>query len=286
MDSEIFLRNMQQEDLEAAMDLKTAEGWNQTKADWDLFLTQHPRLCLVAKAEGKTVGTVTAFVYEDKLAWIGMMLVNPRFRRKGISKRLILELMDRLSFCPTIKLDATPAGQFVYEKLGFKKEYSLFRWIRKPVSLLPNNDLSPPVFKLGILELRDLMELDAQVFGANRELVLRHICRSLPEGAFVCREQGGVKGFLLCRKGSRYVQLGPMVAENDTIAKALLHQALMQLGEKEVVLDMAANRSEMKTWLEQQGFEVQRELIRMYLRTNACPGIPEKYYLMAGPELG
>ena len=37
MDSELFIREMQEEDLNAAMRLKSVEGWNQTRADWDLF---------------------------------------------------------------------------------------------------------------------------------------------------------------------------------------------------------------------------------------------------------
>lgn len=286
MDSEIYLRTMQQDDLPAVMDLKTAEGWNQTKTDWELFLTHHPDLCLVAGLEERTVGTVSAFAFENKLAWIGMMLVHRQFRRKGISKRLMRELIHRLNFCQTIKLDATPAGQPVYEKLGFIKEYSLFRWIRKPSGALTIRDLSQSVYKLDSFSLDEILALDAAVFGANREVVLRHIWASFPGGAYLFREQGLVKGFLLSRKGSNYLQLGPLIAENDAVARALLQQALIQLEGRELVLDMAANRPAMNDWLEQEGFKIQRELIRMYLHTNSASGIPEKYFLIAGPELG
>ncbi|MBD3627337.1 GNAT family N-acetyltransferase [Cyclobacterium sp.] len=286
MDSEIYLRTMQQEDLPAVMDLKTAEGWNQTQTDWELFLTHHPDLCLVARLEEKTVGTVSAFAFENKLAWIGMMLVHRQFRRKGISKRLMREVIHRLNFCQTIKLDATPAGQAVYEKLGFKKEYSLFRWIRKTGGALTNSDLSPSVYKLDSSGFNEILPFDAAVFGADREVVLRHIWTSFPGGAYLFREQGIVKGFLLSRKGSNYLQLGPLIAENEAVARALLQQAMIQWGGRELVLDMAANRPEMNAWLEQEGFRIQRELIRMYLHTNSSAGMPEKYYLIAGPEFG
>lgn len=41
MDSELFIREMQLKDLEAAMRLKTVEGWNQTEADWQLILADN-----------------------------------------------------------------------------------------------------------------------------------------------------------------------------------------------------------------------------------------------------
>ena len=118
---------MQVEDLDEAMALKSAEGWNQTRSDWELIMINNPHLCLVAVAEDRVIATVTAFSYEDTFAWIGMMLVDRQFRRKGISIKLMLEIIQRLGKKQTIRLDATPAGQMVYNRLGFVKEYSLFR---------------------------------------------------------------------------------------------------------------------------------------------------------------
>jgi len=89
MDSELFIREMRAEDLNAAMRLKSVEGWNQTRADWELFLVNNPGLCLVVVAEDNVIGTVCSFSYKGKLAWIGMMLVDRMYRRKGISKKLM-----------------------------------------------------------------------------------------------------------------------------------------------------------------------------------------------------
>ncbi|SHM99873.1 Acetyltransferase (GNAT) domain-containing protein [Cyclobacterium lianum] len=287
MESEIYIKHMQEEDLPAAMALKAAEGWNQTEADWKLFLGGDPRLCLVARKEGKTVATVTAFAYDTKLAWIGMMLVQQEFRRRGISKRLMLELIDRLSDRQTIKLDATPAGQAVYEKLGFRKEYSLFRWTRKPAPFSEQRGLPASVFPLESVGPGEIASYDTPIFGTNREIVLSHVMATFPEGAYVAKDQERINGFLLSRKGSKYLQLGPMVAENDGVAKKLLRSAILEWGTgMELVLDMASERLEMNSWLKEQGFTQQRELVRMYLHANHCPGLPHKYYLITGPELG
>ncbi|MDN3686480.1 GNAT family N-acetyltransferase [Cyclobacterium jeungdonense] len=286
MDSEIYIRQMLPDDLDVAMALKKTEGWNQTREDWQLFLKQQPQFCLVAVIENKPVGTVTAIAYQNRLAWIGMMLVDRKYRRKGISKMLMREILHRLEGISTIKLDATPEGQFVYQQLGFKKEYSLWRFVRKAIHSLQESDRDAGVSRVSISDLPELEKLDAPVFGASREKVLGHLLLTFSEGALMLKEAGELKGYILSRKGSNYTQLGPLVAKDEAIARRLINQALTHFNDQALVLDVAANRQELIPWLENQGFEQRRELIRMYFQTNRYPGIPEKYYLIAGPELG
>lgn len=286
MDSEIYIRQMLPDDLDVAMTLKKTEGWNQTREDWQFFLQHHPSFCLVAVKGDKPVGTVTAITYQDKLAWIGMMLVDREFRRKGISRRLMREILIRLAGFSNIKLDATPEGLQVYEQMGFKKEYSLWRFIRKASDSQQAANQDANVSPIAIADLPALQKLDRAVFGANRDHVLRQLLSALPEGAFMLEESGEMKGFLFSRKGSNYIQLGPLVAENETVARRLFHQALAHFKDQALVLDIAGGRQEWLPLLESQGFEQRRELIRMYFQTNDCPGAPEKYYLIAGPELG
>src|SRR5690606_16732457 len=93
----------------------------------------NPDHCLVAVREGVVIGTVTAITYENQLAWIGMMLVRTPFRGMGIGRLLMSSILKKLESCPSIKLDATPAGFPVYSKLGFIQEYILNRMTRAPL---------------------------------------------------------------------------------------------------------------------------------------------------------
>ena len=61
-------------DIGQAMELSNAEGWNQTKADWELLVQNHQNICLAAVSDGKIVGTATAINYSGDVAWIGMVL--------------------------------------------------------------------------------------------------------------------------------------------------------------------------------------------------------------------
>ena len=75
-------------DLAFADSLRALVGWNQTPDDWLRFLNHQPDGCFVAEWDGQPVGTATTTIYEDKVAWIGMVLVHPDARRRGIEAAL------------------------------------------------------------------------------------------------------------------------------------------------------------------------------------------------------
>lgn len=125
----ITLRKMESGDISAGLHLCRAHGWNQLSSDLELFLQLSPDGCRVAVEEAKIVGTVTTVSYESRFSWIGMVLVDPAYQRKGIGRQLLLEALDILKQEETIKLDATPAGREVYIKLGFVDEYPLSRML-------------------------------------------------------------------------------------------------------------------------------------------------------------
>ena len=82
-------RTFREDDIPAAMRLKEAAGWNQTEQDWLTVLDVAAGQCWVRELDGDVVGTVTAVSYGRELAWIGMMLVDPAYRRRGIARDLM-----------------------------------------------------------------------------------------------------------------------------------------------------------------------------------------------------
>lgn len=80
------IRVMTEKDVSAGLRLNTLCGWNQTAADWLRFLKQSPNGCFVMKQDTNVVGTATTISYQNRFAWIGMVLVDPERRKQGIGK--------------------------------------------------------------------------------------------------------------------------------------------------------------------------------------------------------
>ncbi len=123
----LTIREMFISDLPELMRLKNDEGWNQTEQDWKLLINYKGSVNLVCEMDNKIVGTITAINYANKVAWIGMMLVDKDYRRRGISNTLLQDAIEKLKDCESIKLDATPVGHHVYEKIGFIDEFDINR---------------------------------------------------------------------------------------------------------------------------------------------------------------
>src|SRR5580658_3995749 len=96
MKAPLRVRAMRQSDLAFADSLRALAGWNQTMADWQRFLTMQPEGCFLAEWDGAQAGTATTVVYGSDLAWIGMVLVHPEFRRRGIGRALLLKCIEHL----------------------------------------------------------------------------------------------------------------------------------------------------------------------------------------------
>src|SRR4051812_32712413 len=92
----LTLRYLTSADLAFADALRAGAGWNQTVGDWQRFLDLSPDGCLLAECEGRPVATATTIRYGTELGWIGMMLVHPDFRRRGIARVLLKHCIEIL----------------------------------------------------------------------------------------------------------------------------------------------------------------------------------------------
>jgi hypothetical protein len=91
---------------------------NKLAVDRDLFL--------VAEVDGKVAGTVMGG-YDGHRGWIYSVAVDPRYRRQGIGRDLLVELESILASLGCLKVNlqvrASNVGVIAfYEKLGFVVE--------------------------------------------------------------------------------------------------------------------------------------------------------------------
>ncbi|MCP4640353.1 MAG: GNAT family N-acetyltransferase [bacterium] len=281
---DIRIRPMRAANLDEGMRLCSLAGWNQLPGDWALFHRANPGGCFVADYDGRVVGTVTTIDYEGKVSWIAMVLVDPDMRRMGIGSRLMRAAIDALSHCQSIKLDATPDGKSVYDKLGFVDEYAFSR-MTTPAA--PSGCASERVRPVTAGDIDSIIALDARAFGVPRPAVIRGFIDMAPEYAWLAEtERGEIAGFALGRHGAQFEHIGPIQAHDIDTAKALCSALCTRIGGKPASIDVLEHAPPWLEWLQAEGFTQQRSFVRMYLGSNGFPGCPDLAWAISGPELG
>ena len=207
----IRLRRMTAVDISLGIRLKQQAGWNQTEADWRRFLELEPGGCFVAEWDGLPVATTTTCVF-GSIGWIAMVLVDQSYRHRGIATRLMqhaLEYLDGREVA-TARLDATPLGRPVYERLGFAAEFELVRLQGVASRRAPALAVAAPLAE----QAPWLCDLDRRATGTERRRLLERLLGEQPEGA----SSGAARGAARLRHASpraRATQIGPAVATTE-----------------------------------------------------------------------
>jgi hypothetical protein len=182
-------------------------------------------------------------------------------------------------------LDATPAGEPVYRRLGFEPGLTFERWqavlpAGRPDAVAAARDETPRTAGLGDIEA--IAALDLAANGIHRRALLQAFMSRPGSRAWMSRNGSG---FVLFREGRRATQVGPLVAADVPSAIDLLQAALATL-DGPVFLDIVTRRDAVLTWLHDRGFSRQRPFVRMAL--GAAPALAggDRQFIMAGPEFG
>jgi GNAT superfamily N-acetyltransferase len=271
-------------DLPAALRLSEQAGWNQVADDWRLMLRDDAAIGLDAPP---VIAPALTVPLGARLAWISMVLVDAAWRRQGLGTRLLRRCIADLSARGVIAgLDATPAGRLVYAPLGFQPLYGLSRLIVEPVAAL--DAPPPPGVTLRPVAASDIAPLaawdEARTF-MQRGALLADLQRRLPEAAWLALRDGALVGCVLGRDGRLSNQLGPVLADDADVARALIARALARTG-RAAILDVPDPHAPLQTWLHAHGAVTQRGYTRMLLGAPATLPPPERLFAIAGPELG
>jgi len=280
----VALRPMRATDIDVGLRLCRASGWNQLRRDWEQFLALGPDGSWVAEQEGQVVGTVTTVRYGTRFAWIGMVLVDPAVRGRGIGTRLLDRAIALLSDVPRLCLDATAAGHALYLSRGFTDETQIHRLQGGPTLLA-----QPSPGGVRPMREQDLAEVcgfDEPVFGADRVGMLRWMWHGAPEYAWVAERGGRLTGYAFGRHGHHSEHLGPVVAEDGETARHLAATCLSAHRGRTFIVDVPLGQRSWRESLEALGFSHQRPLIRMARGGGSVQGDPSRGFAVLGPEFG
>jgi len=280
----LTMRIMQMQDIPFGLQLCRLAGWNQVEPDWRRLLHLAPDGVFVAEQDGQPCGTGSTTRYGSRIGWIGMILVHPDFRKRGIGTAIMDKCIAHLRSqnVESIKLDATDLGRPVYLKLDFEDERPIHRYRgTKPRDVGADSRVRP-------IEQADwpaIAELDRVAFDADRVELLRIFANDGPAVIFQS-PANPCRGYGVARKGFHASFLGPVVATDAEAARAVVAALLGQLPDGEIFWDVLPDNAACKELAESLGFTVARRLIRMYLGQHIHPGDVNLVFGAAGFELG
>jgi GNAT superfamily N-acetyltransferase len=277
----IRVRALSAADLPAGLALSRQAGWNQTEADWRRVHDLQPDGCFVADCDGTVAGTAATLVF-GKVAWIALVLVDPAWRRRGIGRALMeqaLAFADQLDVA-TVRLDATPLGQPLYEQLGFVEQFRLARF----EGTLPPDDTPAATDVLAVPPAHwpELAALDREVTRTDRERFLLRLFTEAPHEVRGVQSGGRWSALLAARSGARAVQLGPCVGEAGPL---LLADAFRRHAGQRVYVDVPVGNEAGCRLAAARGLAVERHLTRMVRGEPVVEKI-DLLWASSGPEKG
>ena len=114
---------------------------------------------------------------------------------------------------------------------------------------------------------------------------LRGLRGRLPAAELVAERAGRIVGLRMGRDGALAAQIGPLIAEDETIAAALLARALEGI-EGPLFVDLADSKQELRSLPRTRGFTAVRPFTRMLYGSSTRFDDAARTFAVIGPEFG
>jgi len=167
------------------------EGWTDIKEVYKDYLLRPYCFPLKLKSENKLIGVGVTITHINS-AWLAQIIVHPDHRKQGLGTLITKALLDKIDTkaFPAISLIATPLGEPVYQKLGFRKtaEYLLLKSENKV-----NLPVKGNITRSSATDYASIMRLDKLASGEDRTKYLKQHLSS----AKLFTDSGIVRGFYL-----------------------------------------------------------------------------------------
>jgi ribosomal protein S18 acetylase RimI-like enzyme len=237
-------------DIPAAHALSKALCWPYRREDWQFAAGSATGF--VAEENGVVIGTALCWKFGTDRASLGHVIVSSGHQGRGIGRKLMEAVLEELGPRMTF-LHATPAGQPLYEKLGFNVCGSLEQYQGTASQTLPVPLLEGERLRRGTpADFPHLIALASRASGLERNGILSALLM-LGESA-VLERHGEIVGFSVLRRFGRGHVIGPVVAllsRDDVRARALIGYWLTGREGEFVRIDVPSGTS-LTDWLSEQ----------------------------------
>jgi ribosomal protein S18 acetylase RimI-like enzyme len=288
----VKIRRLKKQDIAFVVESVQREQWGHTERDVERYLEHEPNGCFIAEQAKQKVGHIFTINYGE-LGWIGLLIVNPEKRERGIGTALMEKAISYLreKETKTIGLDAVEKAVSLYERFGFKKTCDSLRYKRQQTEEAKWQH--PPAKNIHPLRpnnLKPIAKFDAKFFGADRTRVLQSLYDDFPNQCWIAKRNRKILGYIMNRKDSDVCRVGPWVCrpKHLEIAKELFEACVDAMHEKtvEIHVGVLATNLDAVALIEDLGFTQVSKSIRMFMGKQTQVGDAMGVYGIAAAEIG
>lgn len=277
-----LIRNMSLEEAKIAVNWAANEGWNPGIYDLNAFYTTDPNGWWIGLVNNEPISVITAIKYKTNFSFVGFYIVKPEFRGKGYGIKLWNKAIESINgiMCG---LDGVVDQQENYKKSGFVYAH---RNIRYKTQGLKNQIATANIADIINLPIDELLQYDSECFPTRRAEFINEWIK-LPESHTVGYLQNQkLKGYGTIRKCGEGFKIGPLFADNETIAEELLLALLSKVNETDnVYFDIPETNAQAVKIVYKYNMNYVFETARMY--KNGTPKINiDKVFGITTFELG
>ncbi|SAI30358.1 Predicted acetyltransferase involved in intracellular survival and related acetyltransferases [Bordetella ansorpii] len=241
---------MRQADIPAGWRLSNQEHWPHRVKDWQAFFALG-RGCVV-QAGDDVAGIGMCWQWGVRAATLGMVLVSPAHRGQGVGS-LLFDALCEMAPDSTLLLHATPMGERLYERAGFQRVGIVHQCQGivaqdVPTAALPDG----AALRLALPEDLDLLaDLDARARGMPRRGLMQQ-WQQQATATVMLSDPDGLRGFAMLRRFGKGLIIGPVAADDEGCAKALIAYLANQSQGQFLRVDCDAATG-LTPWLEASG---------------------------------
>lgn len=274
------IRVMRPEDLRMVLGWAAEEGWNPGFDDAAAFHAADPDGFFLKEVNGAPVAAVSVVNHDADFAFLGLYLCKSEFRGQGhgleVWRAGIAHAGRRC-----IGLDGVPDQQDNYARSGFSKVGSTVRFEGRV-----DARADPRLRKAKPSDLPWLINQDLNAAGIRRtRFATVWLSHSQDRQTVVLTDGDEIAGFATFRRCQLGTKVGPLHADSEADAQALLAANPFAVSGEPLFVDTQGHASPLARLLKAQGFGPVFETARMF--TGAAPKTaPPLYYAIATMELG
>ena len=264
-------------DAPGLLALSESVGWPHSSEDWAAIL-EAGQVFGHRGAAGAPMSSAALFDYGAALVSLGMVLVAPSHRRRGLA-RAVMEHCLRLVAPRPMTLIATPQGEPLYVGLGFVEVERVHRMVGQGAL---NGDRLPPIAQI---DADAVARLDHAAFGADRRALLRILLARAAATAVVRDAHGRARAFGIATRQRDQLVVGPLIA-TDTADAAALFQSLTADVPDPVRIDVPVRQGEFLASLAGLGLRAAGDAPIMLHGAHEMPGRRNGIYAIAVRAFG